>query len=506
MSTENGARAARRVLGPVATGAGLAAVAVGARAIARARSFTPPPPEPTPLVAAPGEAPATDDVATRLAALVRIPTIAPADGEPFGEAAADFERLAHELEAAYPLIFGAGERFSVGQHGILLRLSGRRGSERAVVLMAHQDVVPAPTVQSEWEELGWSRDPWAGVVADGSVWGRGSLDDKGALVALAEAVESMLAGGWSPPSDLWLLFSSDEEVSGDSAPSAAALLEARGVTPWLVLDEGGAVVDGAFPGMAEPMAVVGVSEKGLVDVEMSVEALGGHASTPPQMGATARLARAIVAIERNPHPAHLGQVTMSMLNVVGRHLPWNLRAVLAQAPEVRRPIAAVLARMSPELAAMVRTTTAVTRLEGSPAGNVLAARASAHLNVRVAVGSSCVDAVAHLERVISDPDVRLRVIRQFEPSPISPTDDERWAMLREAALASYPGTVVTPYVMLGASDARHLARISPAVYRFSPFAMTRAQRDSIHGADEHLTLDALGRGVEFYRQLLGRWA
>ena len=439
------------------------------------------------------------EVAERLAALIRIPTVTPQDSGPHDEpTAATFHALHEALRAFYPRVCGRdGE--AVGRAGLLYRVPGRI-SARPVVLMAHQDVVPVP---EDWAAEGWEHPPFDGVIAEGWVHGRGALDDKGALVVMLEALESLLAEGWAPERDVYVLLRADEESYGSCAVEAAALFAERGITPWLVLDEGGAVATGAFPGLSGEAAVIGVSEKGIVDLRLTVEGLGGHASTPPRESAPGILAKALTRIEATPHPAAVNDVSVEMLEAVATRLRWPLGAVLRRASSSRGMLARLMPRLSPELAAMVRTTVAITQLEGSPAHNVLATRATAVLNIRIATGSSVEEAVAHVRRVVDDARVTITVESPSEPSPVSPRgDDVRWAALTRAVAASYPGALVLPYVMLAASDSRFLAPAAQATYRFAPLRMSKAQREAVHGPNEKVEIESLGRGVAFYRALL----
>jgi len=466
-------------------------------------------------------------LADRLARMIRIPTVTPDDGPLGPEDARVFGDLRALLTELYPRTFGTAEVDVVGRAGLLLRIAGTGSPAGAgatalgpVVLMAHQDVVPAPRGDAgeDWAGAGWSHEPFAGAVseADGpdgdlTVHGRGALDDKGALLVTLEAVEDLLVEGWRPHADLWLLLGADEEREGPSAQAAVDLLVERGVTPALVVDEGGAVVTGAFPGLRRPMAAVGVAEKGVVTLEIVVDGdprRAAHASTPPRRGVVPALGRALDALERTPHPAVVDDVTVAMVDAVAPHVPPPLRWLLGRAGSLRRPLARVLPLLGGEIAAMVRTTTTATVLRGSSAPNVIASRASAVVNMRVATSSTAAEATAHVERVVraavgrGGPTATVRVLSASEPTPASPLDDERWALVSGAVAHAYPDAVVAPYTMLAASDARHVARIATAIYRFSPLRMTAAQRSSIHGVDEHVAASSLVAGVRFYRHLL----
>ncbi|MFD6164525.1 M20/M25/M40 family metallo-hydrolase [Oerskovia sp. NPDC060287] len=505
-STGQGPTAARAVAGALTAGV-LALVGAG---VARAARFTPQGADvrtgrfagsgtraTRPQDEAVRDDPASYAVGTaeRLSALVRIPTVS--SRVPGEEDPAVFEAFVERLAELYPRVHERLTLERVAGHGLLFRWRGRQGAAPAApaVLMAHYDVVPV-------EAEDWSGDPFSGAIRDGAVWGRGTLDDKGSLVVLLEAVESLLAQRFTPDRDVYLSFGHNEETAGDAARSAVAVLRERKISPWLVVDEGGAVVEGAFPGVTAPTAVVGVAEKGILDLEISTQSLGGHASTPVRGGATARLARAITRIDDHPFPPHLPEPTLEMIDTLGRHSPFGLRLLFASARQLRPALARVLGTVSPETNAMVRTTVAITQLQGSPGANVLAASAKANANVRIATGETVATVVERLRRVVDDPTIELRVVSGEDPSPVSPTDGDQFALVRESIGAAYPDAVVTPYVMLGASDSRHFCEISEHVYRFSPFAMTREQRESIHGVDEHVTIDALGRGVVFYRALL----
>lgn len=446
------------------------------------------------------DAPAAEDVAARLSALIRIPTVTPAGSDTLTDAEADaFARFRAALEEFYPRVFGAAEVDVVGRMGLLLRVAGA-SSEKPIVLMAHQDVVPT---NEDWERDGWRYEPYEGAIADGTVFGRGALDDKGPLVVMLEAVESLLAQGWRPPQDLYLLMGTDEESYGSCAVEATALLESRGVVPFFVLDEGGAVTPDAIAGVNGDLAIVGVSEKGIATIRLEVTAEGGHASMPPQHSAAGILASALVKVERHPFPPSLHDVSVELFETVGPLMTGARGALLRRARRLRGLLARLLPTMGPELAAMVRTTAAITRLSGSPADNVLATRAHAIINCRIAPGSTIEETREYLEHVVDDPRVSVEVLTGSEPSPISPRgDDPRWKAIGEAIAASYPEATHVPYIMLAASDSRHVARIAPAVYRFAPLRMDRAQRVSVHGIDERVTVDSLGRGVVFYRALL----
>jgi len=437
--------------------------------------------------------PTDDHVVEALRACIRIPTVSSWDRSQEDREA--FAALLDELRRQFPLLHETCEVERIAGDSLLVRWRGR-SAEQPVVLMAHLDVVPVG------DESTWTHPPFAAELADGHIWGRGALDCKGSLVASCEAVESLIAASFTPGRDVWLSFGCNEEVSGGAAKDAVSLLRERGVQPWFVVDEGGAIVQGALPGVAGPMAVIGVTEKGTVDLELVARGDGGHASAPKRMGPTARIARAVLRLEKHPFPARLPDPTIDMLERLGPHARMPFAPVFSNARRLRRLLAPVFVRLGHETAAMARTTTAVTQLAGSPAANVIADTARAHVNMRVIVGETVDGAVERIRRTIRDPAVEVLLVSGHAPSPVSPTDDAAYDLLASTLTEVFPGTVPVPYVMLAATDSRHFHRVWPRVYRFTPFRMTRAQRESIHGIDERIGVDDLRDGVGWYRRLI----
>ncbi len=428
----------------------------------------------------------------KLQRLVQIPTVSHRD--PAQVDTESFDRFLAQLAVEFPLLHAQLELTRVHTHGLLFRWAGS-SAERPVVLMAHLDVVP---VEGEW-----THPAFDGVMADGYLWGRGTLDDKGSLVGICEAVELLLADGFVPRQDVWLSFGCDEEVSGLSAPAAVEVLRERGVSPWFVLDEGGAVAGQAFPGVSAPVAVVGVTEKGVTSVHLRVEGDGGHASTPARMGPTARLARAIMRLERSPFPASVPAPTLELLRRMAPHLPVPLRHLMLNAAKVPALVTRALVAAGPEPAAMTRTTAAVTTLQGSPALNVIAAKAVAGVNLRIMVGDTVAGTLAHLRKVIADDQVHIDLVESAEPSPLSPyTDDEAFSLLERCVADVFPDAVVSPYVMMAATDSRFFTEISERVYRYAPFRMSKPQRQSIHAVDEKIGIEEFADGVRWYRHLI----
>ena len=436
-----------------------------------------------------------DRAVARLQALVRIPTVSRQD--PADEDASAFERFHEELRAQFPRLHDELELTPVTDHGLLFHWRGHDDA-RPIVLMAHLDVVPVD------DDATWRHPAFGADIVDGQVWGRGTLDDKGSLVAICEAVERLLEQGFVPAQDVWLSFGCDEEVSGKAAPAAVEILRERGVEPWFVLDEGGAVAHEAFPGVAPPVAVVGVTEKGVTSLELRVDGRGGHASTPTKMDATARLARAILRLDGSSFPASVPAPTVELMQRLAPHAPAPLKPLMANAARLRPVLTRALVAAGPESAAMTRTTAAVTTLSGSPALNVVASTAKAGVNVRIMVGDTVASVLAHVRSVVKDQEVQVKVLEAGEPSPVSPTDDDAFRLIESTIAEAFPDAVPAPYVMMAATDSRFFTAICPRVYRYTPFRMTRAQRQAIHSYDEHIGVEAFAEGVLWYQRLIER--
>ena len=434
----------------------------------------------------------------RFRALLRIPTISRLDEREVDWA--QFELFAAKLTELYPRVHATLTREVIAGHSLLYRWAGTSAAAPSV-LMAHYDVVAATDER-------WDHPPFgAELVGEGDeseVWARGSLDDKGALVSILEAIESTLATGFTPANDLYLSFGHNEETTGSGTVAIVTALAERGVAPAFVLDEGGAVVEGIFPGVEVPIAVVGVSEKGITSVELTVRQEGGHASTPPKLSATARLARAIVRLDSKPFPASFTATNLEMIRTVGARARQPYRWVFTNLWLTRPLLLRLFARLGAETNAMIRTTGVVTRLSGSQAENALAETARATVNVRVAIDSSVGEAIDHIRKAIRDDAVEITTLNPSEPSPVSPTTGEPWLLIAGTIADVYPAAVVTPYIMLGASDSRHYARIARAVYRFSPFEMSTAERGTLHAVNERIRVSTWLRGIEFYERLVAK--
>jgi carboxypeptidase PM20D1 len=311
-----------------------------------------------------------------------------------------------------------------------------------------------------------------------------------------------MQSGFVPKQDVYFAFSGGEEVNGAGASHIVDYFEAQGITPALVLDEGGAVVENVFPGVKRPCAMIGIAEKGMMNLTLSVRSEGGHASAPKPHTPIGTLSAAVCAIESKPFPMHITKPAGEMFNTLGRHSTFLYKLIFANL-WLFKPVLDLICRKSGgELNALVRTTTAFTQAQGSNARNVIPTEASLVSNMRLNPSDTVESAVAYLKKTVADNSVKITVLEGCQPSPISETGCDAWNRVASAVAQTWEGCIVSPYLMVQCSDSRHYGRISDKVFRFSAMDLTAAERATIHGNNERIRLECLHRAVEFYIRLM----
>lgn len=406
----------------------------------------------------------------------------------------EFDKFRALLPQRYPRVFEACTYERIGKSGLLFTLKGQ-SSDQPSVFMAHYDVVPINEAQ-------WDKPAFDGIIEDGILWGRGTLDTKGTLCGVLEAAETLLSKGFTPKQDMYFAFAGDEEISGNTQPQIVAELRKRGIVPALVVDEGGAVVDNIFPGVQESCAVVGIGEKGMMTATMTIEGAGGHASTPPSHTAIGQLAAAVTAIESHPFPCKLTKPVAEMFDTLGRRSTFLYRLIFANLWCFLPLLDGICKKSGGELNAMMRTTCAFTQMEGSKATNVLPPKAVIGANLRIIGGETPATALAYLQNVAKNPTIRFCDENSMAPSPFSPTEGYAWNHLKNAIRQTWPEAIVSPYVMLACSDSRHYCAISEHVYRFSAMALSKDERGRIHGNNERIPTEKIVTTAQFYLRLL----
>lgn len=391
------------------------------------------------------------------------------------------------------------QRDVIEQFSLLYTWQGTDATLPPVLLLGHLDVVPVDA-QTEAE---WTYPPFSGMVADGYIWGRGAMDDKIAVMGTMEAVEGLLRAGFAPRRTVILAFGHDEEVTGPrGARKIADRLAERGLRVEMVLDEGMAILDGIIPGIAKPVATVGIAEKGYASLELIANGQGGHSSMPPRQTSVGILAAAIRAIEAHPMPAHFEGPAESLFGFLAPEMPLGARLVMANVWLFRVPLS-LMFNDSPPTRALIRTTLAPTILQGSVKENILAPRAKAVVNVRIHPADDLDDVLEHVTGIIRDPRVTVRVLDdKAEASDMSPVDAPAFRLLHRAVREQFPDVVVAPGLVLGATDSRHYRTLTDNIYRFLPIRVGPRDVARIHGVDERLSVEQYADAIAFYTRLI----
>ena len=433
-----------------------------------------------------------DRAVENLAALVRCKTVSHRDGAQ--EDDAEFEKLIALLPRLYPNVAERCEFTRFPDRAILFRWRGRSAAAPAV-LMAHYDVVPV-------EEENWEKPPFAAVLEDGVLWGRGTLDTKVTMNAALLAADQLIAEGFLPENDVYFAFSGGEEINGEGALRIVEHFEKNGIVPGIVVDEGGGVVENVFPGVSAPCGMIGIAEKGMLNLEYRVRSAGGHASAPKPHTPICELSAAVCRMEKKPFRAHLTAPVAAMFDTLGRHSTFTYRMIFANLWCFGWLLDLICRKSGGELNALMRTTVAFTQMQGSKAANVIPPTATVVSNMRLNPEDTMESAIACVKKTVDNDRVEITALDGMEPSRISQIDCAAWEKVTNAVEGTWQGALVSPYLMVQCSDCRHWGRISDKVYRFSAMDLTAEERATIHGNNERIRVDAVCRAVEFYVRLI----
>ena len=433
-----------------------------------------------------------DHAAQTLAEMIRCRTVSCSDSSLEDEE--EFEKFVKLLPKLFPNVHKTCSPSRVGNRALLYRWQGKTEGD-PTVFMAHYDVVSV-------EEEKWDKPPFDGIIEHGVLWGRGVIDTKGTLNAVLNAAEMLIKDGFVPEHDIWFAFAGDEEVNGHGARDIVALFKEHGITPALVLDEGGAVVNNVFPGVKQSCAVIGIAEKGMLNAEYSINGGGGHASAPKPHTPVGKLSAACVRVENHPFKYRLTAPTKQMFDTVCPYSTFLYRMIFANLWCFGPVLNLIAKKTGGQLNAVVRTTLAFTQMEGSKGINVIPPYARMCSNSRILPGETVESAVEYIKKTVKDDSIAVRAIGGHNPSRVSSTSCEGWHRLTDAVASTWPEAIVSPYLMTACSDARHWGVISDKVYRFSPMRLTPEENATVHGNNERLPIKKIGETVEFYVRLI----
>ena len=432
-----------------------------------------------------------DTAAEKLGAMVRIPCVSKAEDEDLTE----FYNYHAVLEQHFPLLHNALEK-TVLNGTLLYRWAGSDSTKKPVMLMGHQDVVPA-------SDEGWRVPAYSGTVIDGDLYGRGAMDCKSTMYVELQAVEELLAEGFVPPCDVYLAYSINEETGGDGAAAVVRHLKEKGITFAIVIDEGGAVIEQAVDGMDRPYAVLGITEKGYMDVKITARGKGGHSSTPPRNTPAARLFAFANEIEKKrPFEKKLLPEVEEMFAAMAPSFSFPLRLVLGNVRLFKPLLMALMPVVSPFGEAVMATTCCFTMMKGSDAANVIPKEPYLIANLRTSVHQNCEASLAVLKKYADKYGLELEVLMQRDASPISNIHSAEYAYLTRCIAKQFPDVGIAPYVIMGGTDCRHFHALTENAIRFAPVRMTAAHSASCHAVDENVSLEALAEGVRFFKMFL----
>ena len=434
-----------------------------------------------------------------LSKAIQIPTICNVD-----ESVVDwskFDEFHAFLKETYPLVHEKLDLEIVSTRSLLYHWKSAHPEKEPIALLAHQDVVPVtPGTEADWEY-----PPFSGEVADGYVWGRGAIDMKNHLIGVMEAVETLLEEGYVPERDVYLCFGHNEEVMAEGDLCGANVMmewfKERGIKLDSVIDEGGAILEVKVDKIIDGhLAGVGLAEKGHVDFEISVNAKGGHSSQPPKHSALGKLSKILCSLENHQFKAELTPQLYSLFNEIGKNTTYPVRCVMSNFP-VLKPLLTKVCSEIPPVASMMRTTTAVTMANGSPAPNVLPQKASAVVNFRIMPGQTVEDVEKHI-RKYAGPKAEVKMLAGKNPSKISPTDSRAFKAIEKICKGMDPKAIVAPYLVMGGTDSRQYEDVCDNIYRYSPYLMTTGLLLTTHGTNERIPVSSLEDGVAFFKRYI----
>ena len=432
-----------------------------------------------------------DTCAQKLGDMVRVPTVSKNEDEDLSQ----FYKYHEVLEELFPNVHKTFEK-TVLNGTLLYKWQGTDPARRPILFMGHQDVVPA-------NDHGWKCPAYSGEVIDGAIYGRGSMDCKSTMFVELQALEELIEEGFVPPCDIYLEYAINEETGGDGAASAVRYLKEKGIELALVIDEGGAVVDRPIAGMDRQFAVIGVTEKGYMDLKISAKGKGGHSSTPPRNTPAARLFAFANEIEKKrPFKKHLIPEVYEMFDSMAPSFGFGMRLLLGNIWLFKPLLIKLMPIVSPFGEAILSTTCCFTMMKGSDACNVIPKEPYLVANLRTSVHQNCEESLAVLKKYADKYDLEIEVIQARDASPVSNIHSKEYAYLTDCIKKQFPDVGVAPYVIMGGTDCRHFHALTENALRFCPVRMSNEQNAACHAVNENVTLSALAEGVRFFKYFI----
>jgi carboxypeptidase PM20D1 len=432
-----------------------------------------------------------DGAAGRLSGALKFKTVSDIDTSQVDYS--EFAALQDYLGKSFPLVNSTLEKKVINNYGLLYIWKGSDSQKLPVLLLAHQDVVPAPAE-------GWKHQPFSGDIADGFIWGRGAIDDKGSLMSILEMAEYLVKDGFKPSRTVYIALGFDEEVGGQlGAAKIAEYFKAQDIKFDSIYDEGMFVTQGAVPGVKSPVALIAVAEKGYLSLQLIAESVGGASSMPPDQTTVGILAAAIDKLQNNRFPTRMTGPAADLFDYLGPEMSFTYKMIFANM-WLFRPVIEGELTSSPGTNATIRTTAAPTMFEGSQRDNVLPARAVATVNFRILPGDTMQSVTDRVKTVINDPRVVIQPAPVFanDPSPVSSTAAASFKVLTRTVREVMPDVVVAPMISIGGTDCIHYIGLSPNIYRFLPERLYGNDLDMLHGMNERISIANYGEMINYY--------
>lgn len=423
---------------------------------------------------------------------VQIPTVSN-DEKPADTLA--FQKLKILFHDLYPSVFGTLEEKDFLNGSFMLKWKGNGKMLKPVILYAHLDVVPG--------DSSWSFSPFEGRADSKFIYGRGVIDDKGAVISILETLSGLIASGFTPQRDIYFAFGHDEEMGGrEGAKPMAEYLKAKGIKADFLLDEGGIISDGMVPFVDRPVALVAIAEKGYVCFRLSVESNGGHSSMPPAESPVEILASVLQKIHDHPFDCRMTTPLQKFIDHVGPEMSYPYRALFANSL-LFRPLIFSQYEKIPGANAMIRTTSVTTLINGGVKENTIPEKVTAVLNVRMLQGDRSSEVLQKLKAIIADKPVKIEQMKNTdEPSDISSVDSEAFRIIDQSIRTVFPDVIVSPYLNTGGTDSKHFRNVTDNIYRFLPARMNGAILEGMHGKNEKIEISSFMEMMAFYEVLL----
>ena len=428
---------------------------------------------------------------------IKIKTVSPEKEIDFDSIS--FQNFERFLKNTYPLADSILEKKTFNSFSFLYKWEGVNQTVKPIILMAHLDVVPV--IEENLSD--WKHNPFGGAIINDTIWGRGTIDNKVAVIGIMESVELLLGDGFKPQRSIYIAFGHDEEIGGiNGARTIANYLKEQGVQAEFVLDEGGSIVQGIIPDIEKEVALIGIAEKGFVSLKLTVKLEGGHSSMPEKETAIDVLSNAIVKLKKNPFPTTISPPIEEFIENLGPEMPFLNRLVFANKSIFSSVITGVYEKTSSGNA-LVRTTTSPTIFNSGVKDNIIPQSASATINFRIIPGETIATVVDRVNMIINDERITIKSGKFIsEPSQVSSTSSFGYKTLHRTISEIYPTILVTPYLVVGGTDSRHFNEISDNIYRFSAIKINRSNIKSYHGLNERLSVHDFENSIRFYYQLI----